>query len=182
MTATQSKQEWLDRAKLFNELADQVRADGMWVGYHAHAHDFKRIDGVSAWDLFFRNTKAEVIMQLDTGNCCDGGADPVAVLKKYPGRARSIHIKAHGGGPDTVIGEDKIDWTEVFAYCEARAGRNGMFSNMRAARTRWTPCGAATRPSRKWARCSGRISGLKLEAFFARTCFLLAVLDFQYPK
>lgn len=120
MNETQSKQVWLDRAKLFNDLADQVKADGMWVGYHAHAHDFKQIEGVSAWDLFFGNTKPEVIMQLDTSNCCDGGADPVAVLKKYPGRARSIHIKAHGGGPDAVIGEDKVDWAEVFAFCEGK--------------------------------------------------------------
>jgi sugar phosphate isomerase/epimerase len=120
MNETQSKQVWLDRAKLFNDLADQVKADGMWIGYHAHAHDFKQIEGVSAWDLFFGNTKPEVIMQLDTSNCCDGGADPVAVLKKYPGRARSIHIKAHGGGPDAVIGEDKVDWREVFACCESK--------------------------------------------------------------
>jgi sugar phosphate isomerase/epimerase len=120
MNETQSKQVWLDRAKLFNDLADQVKADGMWVGYHAHAHDFKQIEGVSAWDLFFGTTKPEVIMQLDTSNCCDGGADPVAVLKKYPGRARSIHIKAHGGGPDAVIGEDKVNWTEVFAFCEGK--------------------------------------------------------------
>ena len=120
MNETQSKQVWLDRAKLFNELADQVKADGMWVGYHAHAHDFKPIDGVSAWDLFFGNTKADVVMQLDTSNCCDGGADPVAILKKYPGRARSIHIKAHGGGPEAVIGEDKVNWAEVFAFCESK--------------------------------------------------------------
>lgn len=113
-----SKQDWLDKAKLFNEIAAQVKPDGMWVGYHAHAHDFQKFDGVSAWDLFFGNTKPEVIMQLDTGNCCDGGADPVAVLKQYPGRARSIHIKAHGGGPEAVIGEDKVKWPEVFAFCE----------------------------------------------------------------
>ncbi len=118
MNETHSKQVWLDRAKLFNDLADQLKADGMWVGYHAHAHDFRQIEGVSAWDLFFGNTKPEVIMQLDTSNCWDGGADPVAVLKKYPGRARSIHIKAHGGGPDAVIGEDKVNWAEVFAFCE----------------------------------------------------------------
>ena len=120
MNEAKSKQEWLDRAKLFNEIADQVKPDGMWVGYHAHQHDFKKIDGVSAWDLFFGNTKPEVIMQLDTSNCCEGGADPVAVLKKYPGRARTIHIKAFGGGPDAVIGEDKIDWPAVFAFCESK--------------------------------------------------------------
>ena len=122
MNEAKSKQAWLDRAKLFNEIADQVKSDGMWVGYHAHAHDFKQIEGVSAWDLFFGNTKAEVVMQLDTSNCCDGGADPVAVLKKYPGRAKTIHIKAHGAGPEAVIGEDKIDWKGVFKFCEGRGG------------------------------------------------------------
>jgi sugar phosphate isomerase/epimerase len=105
---------------LFNDVADKVKAEGMSVGYHAHAHDFKEIDGVSAWDLFFGNTKPEVIMQLDTSNCREGGADPVAVLKKYPGRARSIHIKASGGGPDAVIGEDKVDWAAVFTFCETK--------------------------------------------------------------
>jgi sugar phosphate isomerase/epimerase len=119
---TDSKEEWLRRARLFNEISERLRTDGMWIGYHAHSHDFKQIDGVSAWDLFFSNTNARVIMQLDTGNCCEGGADPVAVLKKYPGRARTIHIKAHGAGPDAVIGEDKVDWKAVFAWCEGKGG------------------------------------------------------------
>lgn len=115
-----TQQEWLDKAKLFNDLADKVKPEGMWVGYHAHAHDFQKIDGISAWDLFFGNTKSAVVMQLDTSNCCEGGADPVAVLKQYPGRARTIHIKANGGGPEAVIGEDKVNWKEVFAFCEKK--------------------------------------------------------------
>ena len=115
-----SKQEWLDKAKLFNTLADQVKSAGMAVGYHAHAHDFEKFDGESAWDLFFGNTRPEIIMQLDTSNCRDGGADPVAVLKMYPGRARSIHLKASGGGPEAVIGEDMVDWKAVFAFCESQ--------------------------------------------------------------
>ena len=117
-----SKQAWLDKAKEFNELAGKVKADGMWIGYHAHAHDFEKFEGESAWDLFFGNTKAEVIMQLDTSNCREGGADPVAVLKKYPGRAKTIHIKASGGGPEAVIGEDKVDWKGVFEFCEGKGG------------------------------------------------------------
>lgn len=117
-----TKQEWLDKAKLFNEIAAQLKSQGMWVGYHAHAHDFDKFDGVSAWDLFFGNTNPEVVMQLDTSNCREGGADPVAVLKKYPGRARTIHLKANGGGPDAVIGEDKVAWAEVFAWCESQGG------------------------------------------------------------
>jgi sugar phosphate isomerase/epimerase len=121
MNETNSKQEWLNRAKLFNEVAGTVKPHGMWVGYHAHAHDFKQLDGVSAWDLFFGNTKRDVVMQLDTSNCRDGGADPVAVLKRYPGRARTIHVKPHGAGPEAVIGEGgDVDWAAVFAFCEGK--------------------------------------------------------------
>lgn len=117
-----SKEGWQEKAKMFNELSAKLQPDGMFIGYHAHAHDFEKFDGESAWDIFFGQTKPAVIMQLDTSNCCDGGADPVAVLKKYPGRVRSIHIKAHGGGPDAVIGEDKVNWPEVFAFCETKGG------------------------------------------------------------
>jgi len=117
-----TKQDWLDKAKVFNELVDKVKAQGMYVGYHAHAHDFDKIDGESAWDIFFGNTKPEVVMQLDTSNCREGGADPVAVLKKYPGRGLSIHLKSNGGGPEAVIGEDKVDWSGVFAFCESKGG------------------------------------------------------------
>ena len=115
-----SKAAWLEKAKLFNDVAAEVKGAGLWVGYHAHAHDFEKFDGESAWDLFFGNTKPAVVMQLDTSNCRDGGADPVAVLKKYPGRARSIHIKPSGGGPEAAIGEDKVAWKEVFAFCESQ--------------------------------------------------------------
>jgi sugar phosphate isomerase/epimerase len=118
MNEANSKREWIERANLFNDTSQKVKPRGMAVGYHAHAHDFKPVEGVPAWDLFFGNTGRDVIMQLDTSNCRDAGQDPVAILHKYPGRVRSIHIKANGGGPEAVIGEDKIDWKEVFAFCE----------------------------------------------------------------
>jgi sugar phosphate isomerase/epimerase len=120
--SAKSKQEWLDKAKMFNELADKLKPHGMWIGYHAHAHDFQKFDGETAWDIFFGNTKHDVVMQLDTSNCREGGADPVEVLNRYPGRVRSIHIKPNGGGPEAVIGEDKINWEGVFEFCETKGG------------------------------------------------------------
>jgi len=118
MNETDSKKEWSERAKLFDDTAEKLKPHGLAVGYHAHAHDFKSIGGISAWDFFFGNTSRDVIMQLDTSNCRDAGQDPLAVLKKYPGRARTIHIKANGAGPEAVIGEDTINWKEIFSFCE----------------------------------------------------------------
>lgn len=117
-----TKAEWEEKAKLFNEIVPKVKPLGMYIGYHAHAHDFEKLDGVSAWDIFFGGTKSDVVMQLDTSNCRDGKADPVEVLKRYPGRAITIHLKANGGGQEAVIGEDQVKWNEVFAWCESSGG------------------------------------------------------------
>ena len=117
-----TREEWLAHARFFNDLAARLKPLGMQTGYHAHKHDFTLIDSESAWDIFFRNTSPDVIMQLDTSNCRDGGKDPVAVLHQYPGRAQSVHIKPNGAGPEAIISEDQIDWPGVFEWCETKGG------------------------------------------------------------
>ena len=48
-----------------------------------------------------------------------GGGDPIGTLRKFPHRARSVHLKDFGGpSPESVIGEGKADWAEVFRLCE----------------------------------------------------------------
>jgi sugar phosphate isomerase/epimerase len=61
-------------------------------------------------------------MQLDTGNCLGGGGDPVAVLKRYPGRATTIHLKEHGGPRGAPVGEGDMPWKEIFELCESTGG------------------------------------------------------------
>jgi hypothetical protein len=75
-----------EMAKVYDELAAKLKDQGMRVGYHAHGGDFRKIDGETAWDLFFANTCRDVAVQLDLGNCLEGGGDPLATLKKFPGR------------------------------------------------------------------------------------------------
>ena len=115
-----TKEGWLEKARFFNEVAAKLKPEKMYTGYHAHAGDFKKFGDVTAWDLFFGNTNKNVIMQLDTSNCIDGGADPYEILKRYPGRARTVHLKPNGGGPEGVIGQDKIDWKDILEFCETK--------------------------------------------------------------
>jgi sugar phosphate isomerase/epimerase len=116
-----TRQAVLDTAKLFNELAAKAKPLGMHVGYHAHGGDFKKFDGETIWDILFSNTTADVVMQMDVGNCLGGGGDPYATLKKYPGRALSVHLKEHGKG-GAPVGEGDVKWDEVFQLCETTGG------------------------------------------------------------
>lgn len=111
-----------ETAKLFNDISDRLQPHGMKVGYHCHGGDFAKVEGSTPWEVLAENTKPEVVMQLDVGNCLDGGGDPIAMLKKFPGRSVSVHIKDHGGKPGFVFGEGKVNWKEVFAICETTGG------------------------------------------------------------
>jgi len=115
-------QGWLDMAKRFDEIAARAKELGMRVGYHAHAGDFKKLGDKTSWEIFFDNTRPAVIMQLDIGNCLQGGGDPVAILKKYPGRSASVHLKEFGGPEAAVIGQGVVPWAKVFDVCETTGG------------------------------------------------------------
>lgn len=118
----ESPEAIVETGKLFNGLAERLAAHGMKIGYHCHGGDFAMVDGKTAWQRFGEATCEDVILQLDIGNCLGGGGDAIGMLKAFPGRSISLHIKDHGGQPGFVFGEGKVDWDEVFGICESTGG------------------------------------------------------------
>lgn len=102
-------------AKYLNSASEKVESDGMSVGYHAHGFDFVVIDGRFAWDHLFSQTRPQVVMQMDVGNCLDGNGDPIAMFEKFPGRSQTVHIKEH---QEKTFDSDY--YTKVFELCENR--------------------------------------------------------------
>jgi sugar phosphate isomerase/epimerase len=111
----------LQVADQFNRAAATLKAEGIRIGYHNHGFDFKPLaeDGSLPWEIFFDHTDPEVVMQVDIGNALKGGADPIYYLKKYPGRARMVHLKEYSSHrPPAAIGDGEVDWARVFEVCE----------------------------------------------------------------
>jgi len=114
---------WRETAALFNAIAARLAPYGMYTGYHNHHIEFQPMDGEIPWDIFFGNTAREVVMQLDTGNARHGGADPAAILARYPHRARVVHLKEYSATKDkVVIGEGDEDWPRILELCETVGG------------------------------------------------------------
>ena len=91
------------------------------MGYHNHDVEFQPLEGSTGFDVFYSAAGPRVIMQLDLGNAIIGKADPLVFLKRYPGRAVTIHLKEYSSrNPHAVIGEGEVDWDEVFALCEGQ--------------------------------------------------------------
>ncbi len=107
-------------AGILNSVAETLAPLGMATGYHAHPFDFETVEGEVAWVRLFGQVRPEVIMQMDVGNCMRGGGDPIAMLRQFPGRARSVHLKDFGGPAGAVIGEGEADWPTIFELCETQ--------------------------------------------------------------
>jgi len=121
---TESKEAWLRTAALMNEIADKLEPEGMFTGYHNHHTEFQPLEtGELPWDVFFSNTSPKVVMQFDVGNARHGGADAAVFLRRYPGRALTVHIKEYSATNDkALIGEGDINWSEIFQLCETIGG------------------------------------------------------------
>ncbi len=116
---TASKAGWRKAVDQFNAIIPRLKARGQRTGFHAHHNDFKAIEGEKGWDLFFQNVAPEAVMQVDTGNVTEGGSDPAAVIRQYPGRTATIHLKDFSKvKKDVLLGEGEVDWKAVLGLCE----------------------------------------------------------------
>ncbi len=110
------------------------------------------------WYTLFDHAVSEVIMQFDTGNALAGnaGVDVVDVIRRYPGRRRSVHlaVRQETAAKDLeatrlAIGEDEIPWADFFDACESAGGVGGTLSSMKATPIRrWRRCGASASSAR----------------------------------
>lgn len=107
---------------VFNKSGELCKQSGMKFGYHNHDFEFSVIlDGSSVYDLILKNTDPNlVIQQLDIGNLYNGGAKAIDIVRAYPGRFESMHVKdeiasssANEKFESTVLGTGIVNVKEV---------------------------------------------------------------------
>jgi len=108
-------------------VSDILGMYGMVTGYHNHATEFRPTDDTKElpWDIIAQNTPSNVVLQNDNGNGMSGGADMTALLKKYPGRGVTVHMKPFSSKSDDTFFDDPncdINWDEYFQICRNEAG------------------------------------------------------------
>jgi len=118
---------WQATAETFNAIADRLKPFGLLTGYHNHSEEFMPLEGKTGFDWFFGSTVQDVIMQLDIGNALHGiaqsgsGVSPLDILRRYPGRAVTIHYKEYSANnPDALLGQGDVPWKEVQAILESQ--------------------------------------------------------------
>jgi sugar phosphate isomerase/epimerase len=80
---------------VFNKSGELCKKSGMKFGYHNHDFEFNTmVEGTRLYDIILKETDpALVIQQMDMGNMYSAGGRPLELLKQYPGRFKSFHVK-----------------------------------------------------------------------------------------
>lgn len=107
---------------IFNKSGELCKKSGMKFGYHNHDFEFsEKLDGETMYDIMLTNTDPDLVMQqLDIGNLYNGGAKALDIVKKWPGRFPSMHVKdeilakeGHEKYESTVLGTGIVSVKEV---------------------------------------------------------------------
>jgi len=97
--------------EVFNKSGELCNKSGMRFGYHNHDFEFSQsLNGQQLFDIILGHTDPKLVaQQLDMGNMYNGGAKALDIMKKYPGRFTSMHVKdeilgkADGGKYESAI-------------------------------------------------------------------------------
>jgi sugar phosphate isomerase/epimerase len=77
---------------VINKAGKILKQNGITLQYHAHGYEFLPHGNGTILDYMLVNTK-HAAFQMDVFWMKQGGMDPTALLKKYPGKFLSLHLK-----------------------------------------------------------------------------------------
>ena len=79
----------------WNKVGEIMKQHGIMFGYHNHNFEFDTVEGkIPYFDVFMAELdKNLVTMEIDLFWTTKAGQDPVAIIKKYPGRFELFHMK-----------------------------------------------------------------------------------------
>ena len=106
--------DWREFGRRVTDVAEAVAKEGIALAYHHHMGTV--VQSGEDIDAFMDSTGSAVKLLLDTGHATFGGADPVALAKKYRARIAHVHCKDVRRG---VLTEARSkDWSFLDAVVE----------------------------------------------------------------
>jgi sugar phosphate isomerase/epimerase len=111
---------------VFTKAGKLMHENGITFCYHIHGYEFRPYEGGTLFDWLVKNTDPRYVnFEMDVFWVKHPGQDPVALLNKYPGRFKMLHLKDRkhgtegnqaGHAPDetnVVLGQGDVGIAEI---------------------------------------------------------------------
>jgi sugar phosphate isomerase/epimerase len=116
--------------ELLNKSGEVCRQYGVRFGYHNHSIEFTKLDEKLIYDVMLQELDPNLVaMELDLFWITNGGFDPLAYFKNYPGRFELWHVKdmdKTDRNKNADVGSGSIDFASIFQQAQ-QAGLKHFF-------------------------------------------------------
>ncbi len=123
-SARTTPDDWKRTADRFNQLGTMAQSSGLRFAYHNHDIEFVPFDGTNGLELLLKGTDPKAVdFEMDIYWVVKGGADPLDLIKRFPGRFALFHAKDATAAPERKmvdVGAGTIDFGKIFAAGKAR--------------------------------------------------------------
>ena len=113
----QTREDWIEAAKLMDRLGARLRELDCRLSYHNHSFEFERFDGEYGLDLLYAKSSPEnLYAEIDTYWIKHGGEDPAEYIRRYAGRQSILHVKDMADDEEqsfAEVGHGILDWDAI---------------------------------------------------------------------
>ena len=98
-----------------NRVGELFNSAGLKLGYHNHAFEFEEKEGQVPLEIMLNETQPELVtFEADLYWVTRGGADPMGLIDKYPGRFSLFHVKDSDENMEqTTVGTGIVDFESI---------------------------------------------------------------------
>jgi sugar phosphate isomerase/epimerase len=117
----QTLDQWRWWISHLNMVGKAARKRGLRLAYHAHDFEYQPINGVRPIDLLEQGLDPKFVdFEMDIYWTVKGGGDPIAQLRKLPGRFPLAHIKDMSEVDTSMadVGDGRIDFAAIFSAAD----------------------------------------------------------------
>ncbi len=103
-------------AEYLNKVGEKFNDSGIIFGFHNHDFQFNQLEREIPYEILLQHTMPNLVtFQMDLYWATKGGADPIYLINKYPGRFKSFHVKDLDKFFDrATVGSGIIDFKSIF--------------------------------------------------------------------
>ena len=109
--------DWMKGAGELNKIGEQVKKQGLQLGFHNHNFEFQQIDGVLIYDKLMGEFDPKLVKMQFQVAVISVGFQAATYLQKYPGRFCSLHLADWSSTEkrSVPVGAGVVDWKGLFA-------------------------------------------------------------------
>lgn len=119
----QNAEGYVKFAKDATAVAKKLYAAGIVFGYHNHSFELQKYNDKTGLEILYEESDPQfVTAELDTYWLQNGGADPIAWIRKLAGRVPVIHFKdmtiIDAEQAMAEVGEGNLNWPGILEACQ----------------------------------------------------------------